>query len=271
MRPATPAPNFHIQRLAPLEQPRRDQWIHALRALDLSTAKALKIEGGNSVCAATMLGREVVVKVWRHSSLAARFKLLTRSTRAHRHWRGAAWLSSHGFATASPLLLATARGNQDLIEYLVMEQLQGPSLLEEMDAPSLPRALHHRLAGAVGRQAAQLVLAGRFNRDHKPSNLIVTNDGPALIDTVAIRRCPRAHRASLVRMLASLVIEPMGMGCLPRRALLMRGLTEAAATVVGRGPTAAERKDLWRNIARRVFAHGDPTPRVDPRARRGFS
>lgn len=258
-----------IERLAPAEEPHRAQWLHALRGFDAATATALKTEGTNVVWRATMLGRQVVIKTQIHTSLLSRLKLALRASRACRHWEGAAWLTDHGFKTAPVLLLAAEYLPGGTVEWLVMDYLPGRSLLETMAAHNLTAVQDRALARAVGRQAAAMVLAGAFNRDHKPSNLILTDQGPAVIDCVAIKPCPvRKHRA-LERMLASLVIEPTGLNCRPRRSLLMQALTGAADTMLGKSGQRPDRRalvhHLWRRVASAVELHGNPTPRVNPR------
>jgi hypothetical protein len=136
----------------------------------------------------------------------------------------------------------------------------------------------HNLARALARQLVALTLAGRYNRDHKPSNLIILDSGapdprPAIIDTVAIKELRPWRRADLYHMFASLVIEPMGCGCPPRRPLMMRVLVEHQRELLRRIPDllppdpatrrAARHMD-WMRIAGIVAEHGDPTPRVRP-------
>jgi hypothetical protein len=93
---------------------------------------------------------------------------------------------------------------------------------------------------------------------------------PVVIDCVAIRYGPMtSSRAGAHRMLASLVIEPTGCGCPPRRSLMMRALR--AALESGREPRRlpreqekADTRALWRAVRDRVERHKDARPAVNP-------
>ncbi len=273
--------NHHARmgRLARSGESRRDAWGAALGGEWLRTARVLKQEGRASVLRATLLGREVVIKqsLWR-----PRLKELFGLDRASSQWRGAQWLEAKGFPTARCLVLATSpRANYPHHRYLVMEAIEGKSLLEHLAARDLSVRQELALARAVARQLVSLTLAGRYNRDHKPSNLIVQNPRSvdptiAIIDTVAIRKLRPWRRADLYAMFASLVIEPLGCGCPPRRALMMRVLVEHQRELLRRIPNllpddAAARRHArhldWMRIAGIIDVHGDPTPRVNPLGR----
>lgn len=180
-----------------------------------------------------------------------------------------------------------------------MERLSGPSVLEILaaargrhdstrgDAADAPQAAllgprrQLALARELGRQLRRLIGHGRFNRDHKPSNLIVLSADHrprvAIIDCVAILPVSRAGGPgeALQRMLASLYIEPSGVGAPPRRSLILATLHGALGIDRPASPGAprilrSHRVDrrrlraLWNSVADRVRSHGDPTPRVDP-------
>ncbi|MCC6660033.1 MAG: hypothetical protein IT437_04015 [Phycisphaerales bacterium] len=235
-------------------------WAGEVAAGGWRGGEPLKVEGGVAVRAAIVCGAEVVVKSWRLRG-ATRLKARLGLSRGARQWRGAHRVSRLGIRTARPIALI--RGPDD--EVLVMERLAGPTLLDTMARGGGDVRDDHQLAATIGGQVAAF---GRwFNRDHKPSNLIVLRDrgilSLAVIDTVAIRRAPRDSAA---RMLASLVLEPTGCGRPPRLPLRMRALR---AYLAARGMTGrAARNALWRRVAAILQAHGDPTPRVDPLAGR---
>lgn len=145
-----------------------------------------------------------------------------------------------------------------------MEALPGKSILQHLADRDLTTRQEHAVAAAIGSDIALLARHVLQNRDHKPSNLILTNPAKpaiAIIDCVAIRRGIRADR-----MLASLVIEPSGVGLRPRRALMMRVIRECArnAPDILEGGHRRWVRELWRRVAAIVQAHGDPTPRVNP-------
>lgn len=239
----------------------------------MSSASELKAEGGSRVVGAAVRGRGVVVKVRELRGAWARLKCVLGRGKGDRHWRGAALLAGKGVATARVLALARARVDGAESELLVMERVEGVTLLRVMayvrsGAPGAPGVREqHALARAVGRQVAQM--GELFNRDHKPSNLMVEGIGGAeprvvLIDCEGVRR---AVIPGAARMFASLVIEPTGCGVPPRRGLMMRAL-RAWAEGAGAPASMKERRSMermmWAEAARVVAHHGDPTPRVNP-------
>lgn len=250
----------------------------------------LKREGHAVVLRTSLCGLDVVVKVIPLTAAFDRLKAAVGAGRGARHWRAAWRLGAAGERTARPLALARAwrpgRPGPIPCEILVIERLAGRSVLEHLGGRDLSGAQERALARALGAQIGRLARHGLFNRDHKPSNLIVTDADPrgpevAIIDCVGLRAAWRAggawrrtgvrglpgHRKRAAeRMLASLWIEPSGTGCAPRGALV-------AACVGGCAQefdlSRVARHELWRCAAGIVRAHGDPTPRVRPLAQAG--
>jgi hypothetical protein len=250
-------------------------WASALAGIDAANTAILKEDRGVAVCRATLLGRDVVLKRWDLTTLGARLKRLVRAGRADRHWRNAQWLLDRGISTARCLALATEWRAGRPRRWLVMEHIPGPTLLESLRTGATPVRRQHEIATEVGRQLAEFEALRAFNRDHKPSNLVVRDAGGgvdiAVLDCVAIQR--GAHPQ---RMLASLAIEPMGCGVPVRAALAMRVIRSLVAHAYpdpgerAGDPLAARRvhHQLWRDAAAEVRSHGDPTPRVNPLAPR---
>ena len=189
--------------------------------------------------------------------------------------------------TGQPLMLARAAVDRRTCELLVLEYLEGPTLLECLrDAATgrMPVWKQHAIAHAIGVQMSDMGCI--FNRDHKPSNLIVlkANTGEpevAVIDCVGVRRVQVLRTE---RMLATLVIEPTGCGVGPRRGLMMRVLWSCNEELdkwhepldyeswdVDERPSANPQERVkeaarlqWREAAAIVRVHGDPRPRVNP-------
>ncbi len=285
-----------------------DAWRTALASPAwLAGARQLKRDGRDVVWLATLLGQAVVVKA-QALGLSASLKALVGRARLQRQWLGHAWLIDHHLPTARPLALAHARLDHAPVHLLVTSFLHGPSLLAFMQAsrhsarPTTPdahpapgpsAAQERAVADAVGNLVADLLARGRANRDHKPSNLIVTradDDGAqvALIDAVALRAFAPSDRFNAsVRMLASLLIEPTGCGVAPRLALRRRALraflvrlwldqaaaTSDASTAAPRDPDPIDpewerqsARAFWAAVGARIAAHGDPQPRINPLA-----
>ncbi len=252
-------------------------WAEALRGFDRGGAECLKSEGPASVHRATLCGRRVIVKCWEWRSVSDRLKLLFGASRARRQWRGAERLERAGVPAARPLVLARDHRPGLHAECLVLEEVEGRTLIDVMDRPGMGVAEQHRLAEAVGAQVGEIVGAGVYNRDHKPSNLIVSagGDGPRLtvLDTVAIRRCPPGSVRRAAQMLASLHIEPTGLECAARGAPRARAVRATAGVILAKAGAAPSRgarrlieRLLWSTAGAMVAAHGDPRPAVDPRA-----
>ena len=263
--------------------------------LDPSAGTVLKAEGHSFVVQVALEGTELIVK-WRELvGLRDRAKNLLRASRGFRQWRGARRLQRAGIPVAGPIALLTQYGDADAAtrptallpakawprEWLLLEVAPGKTLLRHLADRDLSIRDEHALARAVGVQVGAMLTANVCNRDHKPSNLIVTFDEGVpivtLIDTVAIRR--RGNPGEMARMLATLLIEPIGVGAAPRGALAFRVLRDACAAWLEHtlarplGTAKGDKKALRamvRSMARRVDqyirTHGDPTPKVNPLA-----
>lgn len=229
-------------------------------------AEEIKREKRTSVRRGTACGREVVVKTWAWTRLKDWLNALLGRTAGQRHWRGAERLRALGVESAACLALVRWREGMGVRETLVLEALRGKTLLEHLDemkrgGSGLTFAERVELARAVGAQVKAMTTRGWFNRDHKPSNVIVVSPARVcVIDTVAIKR--DRERTGGARMLTSLMLEPMGVRCVASRTMRMRVLLEASG-----GASLKARKAAWRGIAERIEDHGDPRPRVNPLAR----
>ncbi len=162
-------------------------------------------------------------------------------------------------------------------EWLATSFIEGPTLLDAL-ARVRGTPAEIPLAEAAGRLIASLAKATPtplFNRDLKPSNVMLLSEwnahpptphpqGPvpklAIIDPIGVRPSKATHDG-LARMLASLVIEPIGTGVAPtphaRRAAIA-ALTQAIPL------TKTQARELWQSTATLIHAHGDPTPKVNP-------
>lgn len=254
----------------------------------------------------------IILKLQHPASPLDHLKALFRQSRLWRQYRNARWLIDHRLPTAQPLAMLSLRDHPHLPAgtYLAMHALDGQTLLDHLaHIARLPAITvgdavraQHALADAAGALVANLLRAQppkarpRYNRDHKPSNLIVTAISPdhaelAIIDTVAIDPHPALSHPTLPlrRMLFALIVEPLGCGVLPRRALLMRGLyaylrrewaidpgfPSMSQPPRDQPPVALSGltfdqwardsvRSLWPAILQTLQAHGDPRPRINP-------
>lgn len=234
----------------------------ALRDLHPTQVQVIKRDGDAEVVAATLLDQAVIIKRWRARSTYEKFKMKLGLGRASRHARGTRLLQSCGIPTAA-VLASQLTPEQDgaLVQTLILERLPGKTVLQHLADGDLAPRQQHALARRIALDMAALLRAGYYNRDHKPSNLIVTSTDAAdprvaVIDTVAIRR---AGDVGAIRMLASLFIEPLGCGVPPRRALAFRVVRTLANEGLGK-----PYQQLWMYAGNVIRNHGDARPKVDP-------
>lgn len=252
-----------------------EQWARGLAGVDWSRAELLSDKPGSSVWRATLVVQKrpqaLVIKCEPIDSLKRRLQMLFGKTHAHRHWRGAELLTRHGFRTAEPKAIVYGRRDGVTVECLIMEALDGRTVLEHLAAGDLGVREEHAVARACGALAWELESKAP-NPDLKLSNLIVLEPGGrraaiAMIDCVGVGR-----RADHIDMLAIQCIEAAGLGLLPRRALLMRALVSGAGE---RGDSGSRRRHhdrigaWWSAVRARIEAHGDLAPEHDPLAHPG--
>ncbi|MGQ0627540.1 MAG: hypothetical protein ACT4PL_05490 [Phycisphaerales bacterium] len=210
-----------------------------------------------------------------------------------RERRGAGVLGRAGLGTAAVLGHGTCTLQGRGAEFLLMEFVAGATLLEMLTGAG-GRASPRGVCAVVAETIVRMVRAGWFNRDFKPSNLIIIDDegeggvgggrsgGGALrvvqIDCAGIRRCdPRRLDHAPVRMLTALMLEPTGCGvALPMRARVrmvrevIRAWNEDGTGEAMPGESrAAGIRMLMRLVEERITRHGDATPRDNPLARSG--
>lgn len=228
-----------------------------------ASAQVLKRDDRTSVLAGEAavdgVRRAVIVKVMRADRFKDRLARWTVGTRLMRQWDGATRLMEEG--VASPECFALWRGAGG-VECLAMEKIEGRTLLHEMARGRHPVRIQHALAAEAGRLVAELVEGDIYNRDMKPSNVMVrwVADVPSLcvIDPAGIR----ARRAgSDTAMLAKLIIECLGIGARPRLPLMMRALRACGESL---GWNKDKRQRTWKVVEYVVENHGDPRPVVDP-------
>lgn len=253
----------------------RTRWISTFTGRDWAVgAEIFKKTESSSVIRSMVLSRDLVLKTCRVGGVKGFLQGLANSGRAHRQWSGSEWLRS--VAVAAPRCVAIIRGTRDgaRVETLVTEYVPGHTLLWQIargiikEDPESPAS--RAIAYAVGRDIAQIIKSGRFNRDHKPSNLVVTHAGPPVakittVDAVAIQPLKAEDRADgTARMIASLITEPKGIGSPLPPALLRRIVDALAHEMVEAANTETWTSDMIVRAERLVAAHGDATPEHDP-------
>lgn len=226
---------------------------------------------------------EVVVKTFHLDGPWARLKSMFGHGRAGRHARASARLASAGIQTPRVLVAGAVRIDGRAHDFLVMERHPGTTLIDAMHRSArheIATRTEHAIARALGEQVGSFRIANLFNRDHKPSNVMMSvEDGGiaslAVIDCVAIARATGVRGGATNRMFASLMIEPTGLGIPPRRSLRMRVVrtfldrmlrTPGALGPGTRSAYRQARRAVWDEVSRLVADHGDPRPRDNPLA-----
>lgn len=276
---AAPWPPAEIQRVltAPDQSP-----LIPLKPDDLRSVWRVPMPGGGAT----------VLKLTPHTP-RQRVQVALGMSQLQRQWRGADWLIRHEIPVARPWAIGRARFNNLHVQWLLLEHIEGRTLLSELArvhaAPaSVPLAVQAAWAEASGLLIARLLALGKYNRDHKPSNFIAAPAAPGaligdltMIDTVAIRPIARwrggpGPRTACARMLAALYIEAAGCNVPPRATLAFRTLralamAELAAAGVTPTPYPRFRRALRAVIrtaagtaAELISTHGPAAPRVFP-------
>ncbi|MEM1423088.1 MAG: hypothetical protein AAGH64_03695 [Planctomycetota bacterium] len=255
--------------------------VHALaRGHWRDGATPLKSSGDAGVFGCVLAGEEVVVKTMRIATARDRLRASMGATRLGRQWRGASILEKAGVRAAMPLVLLRGYDDADsIVETLVIERVAGKSLLEHLRDRDL---LYEETRALTESMAVDLeaMWVRAFNRDHKPSNLVVerTEDGvrAVVVDTVGVRRLrgvASGSNAKLARMLASLWIEALGVGHPPtvREAYRLVCRVCDAPTPKGKKKPGWSRarsfgfaRTMWALASDIVREHPDPTPKDSP-------
>lgn len=269
-------PNTSVRVLRALEDaPDRSDWITALSSRDWNVGGELfKRSDDGTVIRAMVLSRDVVLKTIPLRGIKGLTQRFTRSTRAHRQWAGCDWLRTAGLQAPRCVALIAGKRNGVHVECLVMDYIPGHTLLWHIARGAInddPESHASRaVAYAVGRDIARLVKAGRFNRDHKPSNLVVAQAGPptaqiAIVDAVAIRPLPSKDTGdAIARMLASLMIEPRGIGHPVPPAFMRRVVSAIAHETVDASGVETWTEGMLTRATRLADAHVHAAPKDDP-------
>jgi tRNA A-37 threonylcarbamoyl transferase component Bud32 len=152
------------------------------------------------VLLATMNNRRVVVKRYNRKSAWHALRQVLRGTRAAASWCNAHALQFDGIRTARPhLLLEQRRGWFRGTAWVVMEYVAGPTA-RDLFADAAP------LSGgqAAARDGIAMLLRALWelrisHGDMKATNIIVSGEGPVLLDLDALHSCRTAAGARRTR------------------------------------------------------------------------
>ncbi len=243
----------------------RKAWKRALAERPWESGELVKRDGERAVWRANMLGSTVAVKVRPARPWWGRLvpSDLARHIAGERHLRRA--------RIPTPVNHCLARLGRT--EVLASEWLDGPTVLACL--AEARDDFRDALLVECGRMIGLLTAKGLFNRDCKPSNLIVLkSEGPiiAMIDVGGARRERWMNQEQVcvgcARMLGALVHEPGGVGA-PLESTEIATLVASASHAIGQSWGWTESRSntelmLENHLYRLIEAHGDATPRVNP-------
>ncbi len=202
----------------------------------LGGAVLLKEDDRTSVFSGECSLGPVVVKTMRVDRLKDSASKAIGITRLMRQWKG--WERLVGAGVDSPDCFVLFR--EASVESLVMRRAAGETLFEYIARQDTGITERIHVARLVGEMLGTLNAAGLFNRDGKPSNLIVSpgRDRLWVIDSVGVMGSRRGH--GMARMCANLIIEPTGLGNPVRTTDCMRVLRMLCG--------AADRGAFWHQV-----------------------
>lgn len=249
--------------------------------VNITVCKVLKSSSDGAVASAGVrinAPATLLIKA-RFLNITDRLKLLVGRSRMQRQWRGASELRHLNLSVGRPLIHGVSTLAGKGVEVLVTEFVPGTTLLHHLRDKSLSGSESRHISREVARAIVAMVRRGRFNRDFKPSNLIVSEPEEggmrhiAQIDTVAIRRCnPARFDIAPVHMLTCLMLEPIGCGCPPTTRQRLRLLRDVVTAWNDENDATELEPDIRRSgiitlgklVAAEINAHGDPRPRDNP-------
>ena len=183
----------------------RQHWTPAMRRLlaspDAAIASGRLLKRGNTSTVAAVpspIG-QLAIKRYNIKGLAHRLSRLLRPSRAWHSWRNALLLEFTGIRTPAPIAMIEERlGPLRGRAYYISRLEAAP------DATQLPALQGKAQETAIAELAALLRLldqAALSHGDLKATNLILTPQGPALIDLDALRdhQCPRLAKRAQAR------------------------------------------------------------------------
>jgi len=148
----------------------------------LAGATLLKEDARTSVFAGESSEGPVVVKTMRLDRVKDRLSAIVGRTRLMRQWAGWELLMKAGIASPGCFVLFRSKG----VETLVMRRVEGETLLDRIAAGTPTPRERTPLADALAGMLNAMRDASVFNRDNKPSNIVIERGTGTLwlVDTV---------------------------------------------------------------------------------------
>ena len=217
---------------------------------------------GCEVWRVELLGGATAVKVRPVPGVLDRLRFRLGKTDLSRAFLAGALLMARGFESPGVRVLALVRVEGVWFEVLATVWAKGePMIRRWCDADESER---NALARRAGELVGALSARGLFNRDSKPSNVVVDGDVLSLIDVGGVRIAGEDRVRELARMLSAQGFEPTGVGQKPAVGQMLACVRSACAVA---GMCGFDRRVVVGRLRLLIHGHGDPVPKDSPLAR----
>ncbi len=138
-------------------------------------------------------GRDIAVKRYNHKGLWHSLRHTLKGSRAKKCWLFGHRLGELGIATAKPMgFLEERKCGLIWQSYILNEFVEGPNIRDYFDRAETPQNVKEELSRNTQTMLDNLVHFKMTHGDLKPSNILIHQDNPVLIDLDSMKRhCSR--------------------------------------------------------------------------------
>ncbi|MCA9272715.1 MAG: hypothetical protein KDA31_06690 [Phycisphaerales bacterium] len=243
----------------------RGLWERRLASMFWSGGELVKRDSrGREVWRANADAGDLAVKARPLLGIRERVRFWFGATDLGRSVLGAALLSARGFETPRVRVLGIVRTESGWLEVLVTDWVDGETLLSAWAEADERERL--ALARRAGEHVGRLASSGVFNRDAKPSNVVLREDGGfEMVDVGGVRLSGNDPARELARMIGAQGFEPTGVGHGANAGQVAACVRAAMrGSKKGSGPDRRTRGRVIAMLRREILEHGDPAPEDDP-------
>jgi tRNA A-37 threonylcarbamoyl transferase component Bud32 len=155
----------------------------------METGHVLKNDVSTRVVRCDYNGRDIVIKRYNHQDLWHSLRHTVKGSRARKCWRFGHILTAAGIACAAPLGMIEERTSGIVRQsYIINAFVEGPLLYVPMNDPNTSQQQRKTIVEKAERVLKQLGENRLTHSDMKSANIIITDDGPVLIDLDSMRQ-----------------------------------------------------------------------------------
>jgi len=159
----------------------------------MDEGQILKQDNTSYVSRLTLNGRDVVVKRYNHRGLIHSIRHTIKKSRAERSWLHAHRLGVLGIATPKPMAyIEQYKGMLVWKSYIVTECVEGPRLYDILRDGNVAQEERSMVCQQLTDLLSELDKYGITHGDLKHANILITDNGPVLMDLDGMR----AHRCN---------------------------------------------------------------------------